>query len=178
MIFILAAAAGALSLGVRMLFLLAGIGEGGDGLDSDDGFNALSLQGLSSFLLLFGLTGLALFRQGMAGSGLSVAGGLAAGAAALWMVGRLFRAALRLQSSGTVSNQEAAGCQGTIYQNIPAGGIGRVTVRMGRRLREMDAAHEDGSPLPTGTPVRVVRVDGSLAVVRPHSPLETPCLKT
>ena len=52
---------------------------------------------------------------------------------------------------------------------IPAGGTGRVTVRVSQRVREMDAIHIAGTELPTGTPVRVVRVDDALAVVEPVS---------
>jgi len=61
------------------------------------------------------------------------------------------------------------GCLGTVYSRIPAGGTGRVNVLVGHRLREMDARGEAGGDLPTGTPIRVVRVEQSLAIVQPLS---------
>jgi len=66
----------------------------------------------------------------------------------------------------------AAGCSGTVYLTIPAGGTGRVNVRIGQRLREMDAVHATGGELPTGTPIRVLRVDRSLAIVQSLSSKE------
>ena len=55
---------------------------------------------------------------------------------------------------------------------IPAGGTGRVTVKIGQRLREMDAVNAAGTELPTGTPVRVLRVERAIAIVQALSPME------
>lgn len=180
-LFLLCATLGAIVALVRVMFLFVGGDLGEDAPELDDpgtpgaGFHDLSLHGLSSFFMMFGLVGLALDRQSRAGAGLAILGGLAAGAAALWIIARLFRFALRLQSSGTLPAQAATGCQGIVYLGIPAGGIGRVNVRIGQRLREMDASAEDGLALPTGTPVRVTRVQRTLAIVEPLSALEAPC---
>ena len=172
-VFILAAVAGGLVVLLRVALQFLGWGlelDGdGDGLDDahgdpGDGFHVLTIHGLSSFFLMFGLAGLALVQSG-AGTAGSILGGGLAGLAAIWVIARLFRAARHLQSSGTVPAEQAVGCLGTVYQAIPAGGSGRVTVRIGQRLREMDAVHAGAGPLPTGTPVRVLRVERSVAVV-------------
>lgn len=160
-IFIGAAALG--SAGV--LARLAGLFAGMDGDDGDD-FQILSLHGLSSFFMMFGLVGIALSRESGAGAAPSLLGGFLAGAAAVWALAQVFRLARRLQSSGTLQPQAAAGCLGTVCARIPAGGTGRVNVRIGQRLREMDAVEESGGELPTGTPVRIVRVQKSLAIVQ------------
>jgi hypothetical protein len=134
--------------------------------DSDIGFKLLSLQGFSAFLLMFGLVGLALYRQSGAGFFFSIVGGSVAGLAAVWVVGKLFALAVRLQSSGTLDSGLAApGCSGTVYLKIPAGGTGQVTVTISGRQREMNAVAADGGELPTGTPVRVVRSEASILVV-------------
>jgi len=181
-IFVLAAALGGLGVGFRILSMVlggfhdwGGLAEGAEGAEPGDGFQVLSLHGLSSFFLMFGLVGLALSRQWGAAPGPAFIGGFLAGLAALLSVARLFSLAHGLQSSGTLPVQAAAGCLGTIYQRIPPGGTGRVTVKIGQRLREMDAIHAGGGELPTGTPVRVVRVEQSLAVVQPHSHAEAAC---
>ena len=73
--------------------------DGHDVADSDSAFKLLSLQGITAFLMMFGLVGLAMSR----GSGLhqlvALGGGLAAGLASVWVVDRLFRAFGRLQKS-------------------------------------------------------------------------------
>lgn len=163
-IFLAAAALGSVVVLARLVGLFAG-------MDADDGddFQILSLHGLSSFFMMFGLVGFALNRQSGAGAAPSLLGGFLAGTAAVWALARVFRLALRLQSNGTLQPQAAAGCLGTVCARIPAGGTGRVNVRIGQRLREMDAVAESGGELPTGTPVRVVRVQKSLAIVQPLS---------
>jgi hypothetical protein len=173
-VFLFTGALGAVVLVVRMALLLAGgvLDDAEQGEDGD-GFKILSIHGLSSFFMMFGLVGLALSRQSRMGSELSLMGALAAGLAAIWVIARVFRLAFRLQSSGNLQPQAAAGCSGTVYLTIPAGGIGCVTVRIGQRTREMDAVCASGIELPTGQPIRVLRVERSLAVVQPLSSKES-----
>jgi hypothetical protein len=176
-IFLLTALIGAIAVVYRLCALfLGGDLDGHDfGVDGDaggDGFQVLSIHGLASFFMMFGLVGLALSRQSRAGAGLSLLGGILAGLGAIWVISQVFRSALKLQSNGTLQPASAAGCLGTVYLTIPAGGTGRVSVRIGQRLREMDAIHDQGAEVPTGTPVRVVRVERSLAVVQTFSSTE------
>ena len=186
-IFVFTAAIGTIAVLLRAVMLFAGgdlDGEDAGHLEDHgddaggDGFRFLSVLGLASFFMMFGLVGIALSRQTRAGMGPSILGGLLAGLAALWIIARLFRLARGLQSSGTIPPQAAAGCVGIVYLTIPAGGIGRVTVRIGQRTREMDAIHAAGTTLPTGTPVRVVRVERSLAVVQTLPESELSCLNS
>jgi len=180
-IFVLTALIGAIAVVYRLVALFlggdldgddfAGDGDAGDG-DAGDGFQVLSIHGLASFCMMFGLVGIALSRQSHEGPGWSILGGILAGLGAIWVISRVFRSALKLQSNGTLQNKSAEGCFGTVYLTIPAGGTGRVSVRIGQRLREMDAIHDAGAELPTGTPVRVVRVERSLAVVQTFSSTE------
>jgi membrane protein implicated in regulation of membrane protease activity len=177
--FILAAATGGLVVLLRLALQLLGWGLDVDGDfddaagDSGNGFQVLTVRGLSSFFLMFGLTGLALARSGASAGG-SILGGCAAGLVALWVIARLLKAARQLQSGGTLPSRAAEGCLGTVYTTIPAGGTGRITVRIGQRLRELDAVHADATALPTGTAVRVVRVERSVAVVEPFPGVPMP----
>jgi hypothetical protein len=177
-VFLITGGIGAMVVVFRVILLFLGgdhLGalEDGDPGGEGNGFQFLSIHGLASFCLMFGLVGLALSLQTHAGAGLSILGGMAAGLAAIWVMARIFRLALRLQSSGTIQPQAAAGCSGTVYLTIPAGGVGRVTVRIGHRTREMDATTDTGAPLATGEPIRVVRVERSLAIVQPLSSMES-----
>lgn len=134
--------------------------------DSDLGFKLLSLQGLAAFLFMFGLVGLALYQQNHTGVVVSLIGAVVAGLGAVWVIERLFRFAVGLQSSGTLDSAAAApGCSGTVYSRIVAGGNGQVIITIRGRQREFVAVAADNEELPSGTPVRVVRVNAGIVVV-------------
>jgi membrane protein implicated in regulation of membrane protease activity len=138
--------------------------EGGH-VDSDVGFRLLSLHGLSAFFMMFGLVGLALYRQSEAGVILALIGALVAGMISVWVIGKIFQGAGRLQSNGALKTADAVGCKGTVYLTIPEGGTGRVSLNFLNRLREFDAAEKSGTKVPTGTPVQVVKVNANVLVV-------------
>jgi len=133
--------------------------------DSDKGFQLLSLYGFSSFFMMFGLVGLALYRQSRAGMPLSIIGAVAAGFASVWIIGKIFKVATRMQSSGTIQTSDAIGCNGTVYLTIPQGGIGRVTLNIRNHSREFDAVGVNGDKIATGTPIRVIDINGSTLLV-------------
>lgn len=143
----------------------SGMGVDAHHADSDAGFSFLSLHGLSVFIMMFGLVGLALYRQSRAGLAVTVVGALAAGVVAVWVIGKLFQFAGGLQTSGTLQTKDAVGSTGTVYLTIPAQGTGRVNVDFLNHLREYDAVELNGAELRTGTPIRVVRVDANVMVV-------------
>ena len=138
-------------------------------LDSDMGFRLLSMHGLSAFFMMFGLVGLALYRQSQAEVIISIIGAVAAGMVSVWAIGKLFQGAARLQSSGTLKTADAVGSTGTVYLTIPAGGTGRVSLNFQNHLREFDATGKNGTEMPSGTPVRVVKVNANVLVVEPLS---------
>lgn len=134
-------------------------------IDSDIGFRLLSMHGLSAFFMMFGLVGLALYRQSQTGVVLAIVGAVVAGMFSVWVIGKLFQGAARLQSSGTLKTTDAVGSTGTVYLTIPERGTGRVTLNFRNRLREFDATEQNGAQVPTGTPVRVVQVNANILVV-------------
>jgi membrane protein implicated in regulation of membrane protease activity len=135
--------------------------------DSDIGFRLLSMYGLSAFFMMFGLVGLALYRQSQAGIIISMVGAVAAGLASVWVIGKIFQGAARLQSSGTLQTADAVNSTGTVYLTIPTGGTGRVSINFRNHLREFDAVEKNGAEVPSGTPIRVVRVNANVLVVEP-----------
>lgn len=134
-------------------------------VDSDIGFRLLSMHGLSAFFMMFGLVGLALYRQNQAGVIISMVGAVFAGLVSVWVIGRIFQGAARLQSSGTLKTSDAVGSTGTVYLTIKEGGTGRVSLNFRNRLREFDACEKNGAKVPTGTPVRVIQVNANVLVV-------------
>lgn len=133
--------------------------------DSDVGFQIFSLHSLSSFLLMFGLVGLALYSQSKLGVFISIIGAIAAGLGSIWLIAKLFSLTSKLQSSGTIQIDNTIGTQGKVYLTIPEGGTGRVLVSVKNSLREFDAASHDDQEIPTGTPIRVIWIDGNILVV-------------
>lgn len=134
-------------------------------LDADASFKILTIQGLMSFLLMFGLVGFALQKDSGAGILLSILGAVMAGFASVWAMGKLFRTAKKLQSSGTLEVVSATGCEGTVYLTIPKNGTGRVFVSVKGRLREFDAVSHNHEEIKTDERIRVVWVNGSTLVV-------------
>ncbi len=178
--FLICAVVGGAFVGIRFVLLLFGFhdGDAGDGTvggpdldghhaDSDVGFKLLSLQGITSFLMMFGLVGMAFYHESRMGMLVSMIGGLAAGLASVWVIAKMFRMVVRLQSSGTISIESTVGAQGKVYLTIPSNGTGRVLISVRNSLREYDASSQDKQPIETGKPVRVVWVDGNVLVVEP-----------
>ncbi len=170
--YLVCAAIGGVLLLVRLV--LQFIGADGDAdapdfdahhLDADASLKLLSLHGLTSFLMMFGLVGFALYRESNSGFVLSLLGALAAGAVSFWIIGKLFAWITRLQSSGTLSLDDAVGCEGEVYLTIPKDGTGKVNIRFSNRLREHDAVSKEGEELKTGERIKVLQVRGSTLVV-------------
>ncbi len=133
--------------------------------DSDTSFRLVSIQGLASFFIMFGLVGLALSRQGEAAAAWAVVGGLVAGAATLLIIAQVAVAMRKLQSTGNLDNRLAIGQEGRVYLTIPAEGTGQAEVRIQNRLRVMDAVSRDHQTIKTGERVRVVDVVGGSTLV-------------
>ena len=176
--FLICAVTGSVFVFSRLVMQFMGLGHDGDAdfsadshnidghhADSDIGFKLISLHGLTSFLMMFGLVGLALFKQTGAGILISITGAVIAGLASVWVIKKLFSGFTKLQSSGNMEYDHAVGAQGRVYLKIPPAGHGRVMVNVKNSLREFDAAAVDESEIPTDTPIRVVWVDGHVLVV-------------
>lgn len=144
---------------------LGGHGIDAHHTDSDAGFKFLSLHSITSFLMMFGLVGLAFYRQSRAGIFGSMIGASAAGVASVWIIGRLFILGKKLKSSGTIQIENTVGAQGKVYMKIPKNGTGRVLINIRNSLREYDATTNEDVDIDTGTPIRVIWVDGNVLVV-------------
>jgi hypothetical protein len=134
---------------------------------ADTAFKVLSLQGLTAFFGMFGLVGLALHDESHVHPALAVLGASVAGSLTTWLIARLFHAARKLETSGTLNLQKAVGATGTVYLRIAPDKPGKVTLSLHGRLIELDAICATQT-LETGSEVRVERVlaDGSVSVVK------------
>ncbi|MFH0881338.1 MAG: hypothetical protein V2A34_16625 [Lentisphaerota bacterium] len=133
--------------------------------DADASFKILSLQGLTAFFMMFGLVALAMSRQSGLSHLWSVLGGLVAGLATVWLIGRIFVSMKRLQADGTLNIQNAVGQSGEVYLTIHPGKSGQVRVSVQGQLRIFDAVGDDDFELKTGMRIKVVGVSGGSSLI-------------
>jgi len=135
------------------------VGSGDVGHASADlSFKILSLQGLTAFFMMFGLVGIALRTENSFDALPALVGAVAAGWGSTWVIGRIFKAFGRMQSSGTLDMRKAVGATGTVYLGIRKDKPGKVQVTVAGRLLTIDAITEGDAVLETGKPIRVVKV--------------------
>ncbi|HOX07752.1 MAG TPA: hypothetical protein PK280_15235 [Planctomycetota bacterium] len=129
-----------------------------DGGDADASFKLLSLQSITAFLLMFGLTGFVMLRHAGLHPGWCVLGGAASGCLMVVLIGCVFKGFMRMQSSGTLDLRNAVGQEGTVYLRIPPGGTGKVQIPVQGRLLTLDAVSDAREELKSGERVKVGEV--------------------
>ncbi|MCP4157645.1 MAG: hypothetical protein GY757_58590 [bacterium] len=136
------------------------VSDANDVHDSDSSFRLLSLQGLTTFFMMFGLVGLALSKQSKVVVLWSMIGAFAGGLLSLWIIAKIFKSMTRLQSDGTMDIRAAIGKQGTVYLTIPAENKGKVQITIQGTLREMPAVSLYKKEIKTGETIEVDSVAG------------------
>lgn len=140
---------------------------GGDVNPEIAGFRFFTVRGIVAFFCIFGWTGYALAGTGMQ-TWLSVIIAAAAGLLAMLVIGLMFFAVRRLQSSGNIRYSNAIGQSAEVYIPIPAkrSGKGKVMVTIQERLVEAQAMTDAGKKIGTGETVTVVGNVGSTLIVK------------
>ena len=149
---------------LRLVMMFVGGDFSDDGLDSalevgdhagaDISFKLLSVQGLTSFFMMFGLVGLALLKANQPVL-LTVIGGMLAGLATVAVTGVIFTQMKRLQTEGTINIQNTIGTEGVVYLTIPKNGTGQVQIIVQGSLKIFDAVSSHKNVITTGEKVRV-----------------------
>lgn len=136
-------------------------------MDAEGVFHMLTIQGLLSFMMMFGIFGLAV-SQGNYGALPAITAGTITGLASMWMVGKVFQAIAGLETDGTVSHNQAHGAKGTVYRTIKPGQSGQIQVEFQDALRTCEAVAEDETLIiETGKFVIVTGSIGEILVVKP-----------
>ena len=136
----------------------------GESADADLSFQLISIQGLTSFFMMFGLVGLALLKAGLPIL-ITVLGGILAGLATVAITGLVFSQMKRLQTDGTIRIQNTIGSEGNVYLTIPKSGTGQVQIIAQGSLKIFDAVSSNKSVIATGEKVHVVGVTGGNTLV-------------
>ena len=95
-------------------------------MDSAFVFEMITLQGIISFIMMFGLVGLGV-SQSDAYSLMAVGAGTVAGLASMYVMG-IFKLFKSMEDDGTVDYANSIGAKGTVYLTIPEDGQGQVQV--------------------------------------------------
>jgi len=142
-------------------------GDVGDAIEAAASFKLLTVQGITAFLAMFGLVGLACHKAEM-GEAISVSVGLLAGVASMAVMAKLLSSLLKLQSSGTIDLKNAIGQEASVYLRIPAGGTGKVQVEIQERLMVLEAVSDSKEEIKSDDKVKVVGIVGgrTLKVVK------------
>ena len=120
-------------------------------------FKLLSIRAIITFCTLFSW-GCALYLQN------GVPLGRAMGISSLWGLAGMGSVALllallpKLAHTGTKRIATALGAQGTVYLDIPQGGLGEVRVSVSEVISFVKARTKDGDPLKAGDTVVVTRI--------------------
>lgn len=169
---------------VQTILLFLGVGVDDDGIDltgndqidtpgdgGADGLALFSVRGIMAMLCVGGWSGLAMYASGV-NRPLTILISLVCGAAALFAIAYLMKAAMKLQSNGVIDLGSAIGKTGRVYIPIPPStqGSGKITLTIQERFIEADAVTTAERKLATGEAVRVVATDGTgMLVVEPLS---------
>ena len=139
----------------------------GDG--ASEGLNLLSIRSLAAGIAFFGIAGMSTMGLGAI---LASVAGLVVGVAAMVGVAAIIKTFGRLERDATLSLGSAVGTTGTVYLSIPGrrSGVGKVHLTVQNRLVECLAVTAE-DPLPTGSSVLVVDLEGNDTVVVVRNPI-------
>ena len=126
-------------------------------IDSDASFGMFSLTSLTGFGMLFGWGGLTASVQFGLSGGLSLVFALACGCIALVLTAFLGSIVMSLKSKGAdFTLEKTIGKNGSVYQQIPANGTGKIQISSSGMLREIEATADED--LETGSLITVTSV--------------------
>ncbi len=134
---------------------------------SPSGFRMFTVKGIVAFFAIFGWVGIVMSTSGY-DTFLTAIVSIIAGIVAMAGVAFIFYSMSKLQYDGTFNYNDAIDHDGKVYIPIPAAGkgVGKIQIGVGERFMELAAMTEEESTIPTGTVVKVTRVEGNLLVVR------------
>ena len=153
-------------------FLLILIGDFTGGLfdfemDADGVFHLFTIQGLLSFIMMFGIFGLSV-SQADQNAFVAIIAGTIAGTFSMYIVGKVFSMMQSLEQDNTVEHSQAIGAKGTVYRTIQPGQMGQVQVEYQGALRTESAmAQDEKIKLETGKFIRVVDCIAERLIVVP-----------
>lgn len=132
-------------------------------------FKWLSLQAITGFLMMFGWTAITCQNQFHLSIAPTVSISISAGLFAAIVIRSIFKLAKKLKSPGSVYRiEDAIGKEAYIYQSIPKGGMGKISMSLNHLTYEIDAVSNHPEDLPSFVRVKVIeKKDNNIVVVTP-----------
>jgi hypothetical protein len=121
-------------------------------------FKLVSIRSLSAFGTLFAWASSLYMSVGNVPTTRALLMGLAWGAAAMVAVTLVMHFLAKLTHSGNINLAKCVGTTGSVYLDIPAGGVGEIRTLCGDALTHIKARAAGGGTLKSGTSVRVTRM--------------------
>lgn len=165
---------GGASVVLNLLLALFGVGDttptdldiDSDIGDYDGGLKIFTLQGISAFLFIMGITGLGLLHASFP-VGWAITLAFMAGIGVMYLMAYIFKLSKKLDSDGTIKIEDAVGRTGTVYLPMNTQNIqGVVQINMNGATREYDSISHTGETISVGDLVTVESVSGNLLRVR------------
>ncbi|MCB0328101.1 MAG: hypothetical protein KDD70_00520 [Bdellovibrionales bacterium] len=140
----------------------------GDAHHTEAAFKLVSLNTISAFIMMFGWAGLTAKLQFNLGIPASVLIALTVGITAMVVTALLYMWALRLASPGADFHiAETIGKSGSVYQEIPAEGMGKIQISINGFIRELQARCDTSEAVPSFSNVLVTgTLDNETVVVK------------
>ena len=141
------------------------IGDGSNPADFGT-MQLFTLQGIMTFLCVFGWTGVICTSLGLHVA-IAIIIALVLGFLAMLGVAKVLQLTRRLTQDGSIDVRRLLGEKGRVYIPIPANesGEGKVTIAAGERFIELSAVTDEQEAIPTGTQVRIIDVRGDVVAV-------------
>ena len=138
------------------------IGDGSNPADFGT-MQLFTLQGIMTFLCVFGWTGIICTSLGLHVA-IAIIIALVLGFLAMLGVAKVLQLTRRLTQDGSIDVRRLLGEKGRVYIPIPANesGEGKVTIE---RFIELSAVTDEQEAIPTGTQVRIIDVRGDVVAV-------------
>jgi len=141
---------------IQFILFFAGLSIDDDSSSQD--FKWISKQALTGFLMMFGWVGLACKKELGLTPLYSMALAVGAGVLSMIVTGAIFNFARKLRSTGSIFQlQDAIGKEASVYQRIPKGGAGKISVSLNEMTHEIDAISHDGEEVDSFTQVQIIK---------------------
>ena len=138
------------------------IGDGSNPADFGT-MQLFTLQGIMTFLCVFGWTGIICTSLGLHVA-IAIIIALVLGFLAMLGVAKVLQLTRKLTQDGSLDVRRLLGEKGRVYIPIPANesGEGKVTIAAGERFIELSAVTDEQDTIPTGTQGRIIDVPGAV----------------
>lgn len=129
----------------------------------------LSLQAITGFLMMFGWTAITCQNEFSFKTTVTIGISLVVGIFSVLIIRFIFRFAKKLRSSGSIYKiEDAIGKEAYVYQRIPQGGVGKISMTLQHFTHEIDAISRHSEELPSFTRVKIIeKIDDNKVVVTP-----------